>query len=57
MILMMVASLLSMFQGYYRSAFVLFGILVAIMSFMGSRAAIDNRVYLHIKNYKNNNKW
>ncbi|MDN4492983.1 hypothetical protein [Ureibacillus aquaedulcis] len=57
MILLMVASFVSMFQGYYRAAFVFFGILVAIMSFIGSRAEIDNRVYLHTKNYKNNNRW
>lgn len=57
MILLMVASFVSMFQGYYLAAFVFFGILLAIMSFIGSRAAIDNRVYLHTKNHENNNRW
>ncbi|MCM3388314.1 hypothetical protein [Ureibacillus chungkukjangi] len=57
MIFLMVASFVAMFQGYYRTAFVFFGILVAIMSFIGTRASIDNRVYLHTKNYKNNNRW
>ncbi|MFL0506773.1 hypothetical protein ACH0B5_13570 [Ureibacillus sp. 179-F W5.1 NHS] len=56
MILLMVASFVSMFQGYYVAAFVFFGILLAIMSFIGNRAATDNKVYLYTKNYKNNNR-
>lgn len=57
MILLMVAAFVLIFLGHYGVAFVLFGILIAIMSFISNWTATENDVYIYLKNHKNNDKW
>lgn len=56
-LLLMVAAFVTFFLGHYTVAFVLLGILIAIMGFVGNSAATENAVYVHRKIHKNNERW
>ncbi|KGR74238.1 hypothetical protein [Ureibacillus sinduriensis] len=57
LLLLMVAAFVTFFLGHYTAAFILLGILIAIMGFVGNSAATDNAVYIHKRIHKNNERW
>ncbi|EKN70948.1 hypothetical protein BABA_03764 [Neobacillus bataviensis LMG 21833] len=57
MILTLVASFVLFFLGYYSVAFVLFGIFMAITSFISKWTGTKNADYVYRKIQKNYDKW
>lgn len=55
--LLIVSAFVLLFLGHYKVTFVLFGILMLLMSFISNWTGTDTEVYLYKKIHKNNKRW
>ncbi|HWK22506.1 MAG TPA: hypothetical protein VNS08_05660 [Ureibacillus sp.] len=55
--ILIVAAFTLLCLGYYNATFVLFAILIVLLSFISNWTGTDSAVYLHKRNHKNHEKW
>lgn len=56
-IVLFISAFVLLFSGHYGATIVLFGILMALLSFISNWTGTDNEVYIYKKIHKNNNNW
>ena len=52
-----VSAFVLLYLGHYGATVVLFGILMALLSFLSNWTGTENEVYIYKKIHKNNNRW
>lgn len=56
-IALIVSAFVLLYSGHYGATVFLFGVLMALLSFLSNWTGTENEVYLYKKIYKSNNRW